>query len=130
MQKTTVFALAVAVLLAACASSAPDIDVPEMVDLGAVAKGELVVADLPVRNLGDGPLAVASVSTSCGCTTATLSPMTIPPGGEAVLHVEYDSGVHAEDVGAITRYIFIASDDPDEGDTRIEFTVFVEQASE
>lgn len=122
-------ALVAALLLAACAPRAPDIDVVQTLDLGTVMKGELAVADIPVRNLGAGPLRVASVSTSCGCTTAMLSPMTIPPGGEAVLHVEYDSAVHPEDMGAITRHIFIASDDPDEGDARIEFTVIVQTGS-
>lgn len=112
-------------LLAACAPQPPDIDVETSLDLGTVAKGDLVVAGLSVLNLGESPLTVHGVSTSCGCTKATLTPMTIPPDGEARLRVEYDSGAHATDVGLITRSVFIASNDPDEEDVQIEFTVNV-----
>lgn len=115
-------------LLAACTSPSPDIDVAPAFEWGTIVKGERAKADIPVRNLGDRPLTVEAVSTSCGCTTAKLSSMTIPPGGEARLHVEYDSGVHKEDLGLMERFVFIASDDPDEEDTRIKFTVFVKAA--
>lgn len=113
-------------LLAACTPPVPDIDVATTYDMGTVLKGDLAVADLPVRNLGDGPLAVQAVSTSCGCTKATLTPMTIPPGGVARLHVEYDSAAHEQDIGLIERLVFISSDDPDEADVSVKFSVFVE----
>jgi len=112
-------------LLTACSGRGPDIDVAAAYDAGTVVKGSLAVADLVVRNLGDRPLTVASVSTSCGCTKATLTPMVIPPGGEGGLHVVYDSATHAEDLGLIERFVFISSDDPDEDEVRITFTVMV-----
>ena len=114
-------------LAVACAPGAPDIDVADAYDMGTVIKGVLAVADLPVRNLGDAPLTVVAVSTSCGCTKATLTPMTIAPGGEGRLHVEYDSGAHDVDVGAIERFVFISSDDPDEDEVEIRFSVLVER---
>lgn len=120
-----IVALVAGWLVAACAPPAPDIDVDAAHDLGVVVKGDLAAADIPVRNLGRGPLAVYAVSTSCGCTTATLSSMTIPPAGEARLHVEYDSGLHDADLGFLERFVFISSDDPDEDDVRIKLTVFV-----
>ena len=116
-------------LLAACTEGAPDIDVARAYDLGSVIKGDLAVADFPVRNLGDGPLTVAAVSTSCGCTKATLTPMTIAPGAEARLRIEYDSAAHEEDLGLIERFVFVSSDDPDEDDVQIKFTVLVEAKS-
>jgi hypothetical protein len=113
-------------LLTACTEGAPDIHVAATFDMGTVVKGTLAAATLPVQNLGYGPLTVAAVSTSCGCTTATLTPMTIPPGGEARLRIEYDSAAHEEDLGLIERFVFISSDDPDEDDVQIKFTVVVE----
>jgi hypothetical protein len=113
-------------LLAACTPSVPDIDVAASYDMGTVVKGEVAAAELPVQNLGDAPLVVAAVSTSCGCTKATLTPMTVAPGGQARLHIEYDSAAHEEDLGLIERFIFISSDDPDEDDVQIKFTVMVE----
>jgi hypothetical protein len=122
----TIILILAAGLLAACSRGAPDIDVVAAYDAGSVVKGSAAVADLAVRNLGDRPLAIAGVSTSCGCTKATMTAMVIPAGGEASLHVEYDSGAHQEDLGVIERFIFISSDDPDENDVRITFTVTVE----
>lgn len=115
-------------LLAGCAARVADIDVAASYDLGRVSKGNRAIADLPLRNLGDAPLKVEAISTSCGCTTATLSSMTVPPGGQAMLHVEYDSNAHESDKGALERYVFISSDDPDESDMQLKFSVFVEGA--
>jgi hypothetical protein len=56
----------------------------------------------------------------------THTPMVIPPDGEAGLHVEYDSGAHAVDLGSVERFVFISSDDPEKGDVRIRFTVIVQ----
>lgn len=126
MKKRTIPILLAGMLLAACSPSVPDIDVAGELDMGTVRKGDMAVADLKVRNLGTGPLTVFAVNTSCGCTKATLSPMTIPAGGEAQLHVEYNSGLHESDMGRMNRLVFISSDDPDEGDVRIRVTVLVE----
>jgi len=120
-----IVALVAGWLVAACTPAAPDIDVVAVHDLGVVVKGDPAVADIPVRNLGSGPLVVYAVSTSCGCTTATLSSMTIPPAGEARLRVEYDSGLHDADLGLMERFVFISSNDPDEDDVQIKLTVFV-----
>lgn len=111
--------------LAGCSDGAPDIDVAVNHDMGTVVKGELAVADLTVRNRGDGPLTVVGVSTSCGCTKATVTPLVIPAGGEGYLHIEYDSAAHESDLGRIDRSVFVSSDDPDEDDVQIRFTVLV-----
>ncbi len=125
MWKTVPILLLAGWLLTACAQPEADIEVASTFDLGTVVKGDLAVAELPVRNLGDGPLTVLAVSTSCGCTKATVSPMTIPPGNEASLRIEYDSGAHEIDLGPVERFVFISSDDPDEKDVSIKITVFV-----
>lgn len=120
------FVLAAA-LLPACATEPPDIDVATELDLGSVAKGEKARAQIPIRNLGGSTLTVLGISTSCGCTKAVLSSPEIGPGNEAVLHIEYDSGAHAEDMGEIERYVFISSNDPDEDDVQLRFLVRVRQ---
>lgn len=125
MWKTIPILLLAGWLVAACAPPEADIDVASTLDLGTVVKGDLAVAELPVRNLGDGPLTVLAVSTSCGCTKATVSPMIIPPGSEASLRVEYDSAAHETELGSVERFVFISSDDPDERDVSIKITVFV-----
>ena len=125
MKMLRIVLLLAAVALAGCSENAPDIDVVDSYDMGTVVKGELAAADLAVRNRGNGPLTVVAVSTSCGCTTATLTPMLIPAGGEGRLRIEYDSAAHESDLGRIDRSVFISSNDPDENDVQIRFTVFV-----
>jgi len=121
----SVVALLAVAVLAACVLDAPDIDVVERHDMGAIRKGQSATASLIVRNTGKAPLDVQSVSTSCGCTAAVMEPRTIPAGGQGVLRVTYDSAAHAEDMGPLKRYVFIASNDPDEGDLRIEISIEV-----
>ena len=125
MKMLRIVLLLAAVALAGCSENAPDIDVVDSYDMGTVVKGELAAADLAVRNRGNGPLTVVAVSTSCGCTTATLTPLLIPAGGEGWLRIEYDSAAHESDLGRIDRSVFISSNDPDENDVQIRFTVFV-----
>jgi hypothetical protein len=113
--------------LAACSAGEPRLAVVADYDLGTVAKGETATAEIPVRNNGTAPLLVEAVSTSCGCTEATLSSLTIAAGEQAMLRVSYDSGAHESDEGEMERYVFIASNDPVEPDIMIRFTALVER---
>lgn len=115
--------LMVPLVLAACTRAQPRLATEvERFDFGDVVNGEVLTHDLVVRNEGDAPLVIESVSTSRGCTKATLEPMTVPPGGSAILHVVYDSGAHGPELtGPITRQIFIASNDPERAEVVIEF---------
>jgi len=50
-----------------------------------------LVGTVPYRNSGTKPLSVEVVSTSCGCTGATLSSKVVPPGGSGVLTAKMDA---------------------------------------
>jgi hypothetical protein len=117
-------ALLAVLILAACTGGSPQIDVEtEQVDLGEVTNGEIVEWDMLLSNTGNAPLEIQSVSASCGCTTATVDRTLILPGEEAILHVRFDSGAHGPDlVGEFSRQIFIASNDADRPEIRIDFT--------
>jgi hypothetical protein len=110
-------------LLVACAPNQPQIVLEkDWFDFGDVINGEVLTYDLAVRNQGNGPLVVDTVSTSCGCTTATLNPMTIQPGENAILHIEFDSGAHGPELtGELVRQIFIVSNDPKTPEATVEF---------
>ncbi len=115
------FGITAVFLLAGCAGKAPQLTVDNQVDFGDIVNGEILTQNLTVRNDGDGELIVEAVSTSCGCTSATLEPMTIPPGGTGMLHLEFDSGAHGPDEnGELLRQVFIASNDPDNPETVVE----------
>ena len=110
--------------LVACAGGQPQITLETThFDFGDVVNGEIISRDIVVRNDGNGPIIAQSVSTTCGCTTATLEPMTIPAGEFANLHITFDSGAHGPELmGQITRQIFVISNDPNQPEAMVEFT--------
>lgn len=113
-----------AALLAACGGGAPDIDLAQtQTDLGVVTNGEIRTLEIPVQNLGSGDLIIEAVTTSCGCTSAAITPEVIPPGGSGTLAIRYDSGAHGPDeVGSVMRQVFIASNDPSDPEVEFRFT--------
>lgn len=122
-QKLIFVIVMITLLLAACSSEHPQIDLEAYnLDFGDVINGEIVEWELAVSNIGNAPLVVEAVSTSCGCTSATLEPMTISPGESGILHIEFDSGAHGPELtGEFSRQIFIASNDPQNPEVRVEF---------
>lgn len=114
-------------VLAACSSGTPQIAVEtQAVDLGDVPNGTIAGRDVAVRNSGDSMLVVETISTSCGCTTATLEPMQLAPGESGTLHIEYDAGAHGPDLtGPLVRQIFINSNDPAQPEVTVELAVNV-----
>jgi len=121
--KPIIIILVTTTLLGACVSYQPSIILEEdQLNLGDVINGEILTFELTVSNQGNSPLEVESVSTSCGCTTATLEPMTIQPGEKGILHIEFDSGAHGPELtGELVRQIYIVSNDPNIPEAKIEF---------
>ena len=82
-------------------------------ELGDMPNGEIAERELVVHNDGQAPLVVDTITTSCGCTTAVLEPMTIAPGTSGTLRITFDSGAHGPDLrGPLLREVMIASNDP------------------
>ena len=128
MQKIVVsLILFSSLLLAACSSNQPQVVLEtESFDFGDVVNGDVVFKTLLVRNDGKEPLVIDEVSTSCGCTTAILEPMTIPAGGTAALQIEFDYGAHGPDLtGSVIRQIFLTSNDPQQPEVIVEFSANV-----
>jgi hypothetical protein len=83
-----------------------------LLELGQIPNGEIADVDIIVSNDGDSPLVIESVTTTCGCTTARLNPMTIAPGGTGTLDISFDSGAHGPDLrGEIMRQVIVTSND-------------------
>ncbi len=118
-------AAAVLLGLTACGGSKPDIEVDiTQHDFGVIEQGTIADVKIPVRNTGNAELRIEAVVTSCGCTSATLTPQVIPPGGEGTLEIRYNSGLHPDE-GEIRRDVFILSNDPDESEVVITLTATV-----
>jgi hypothetical protein len=112
-----------AVLLTACGGSQPEVDLETAeFDFGDVVNGVIMEKDLRVSNIGKTDLVVDTVTTTCGCTTANLDSMTIPAGGTATLHIEFDSGAHGPDLtGHIMRQVILFSNDPVQPEATLAF---------
>jgi hypothetical protein len=84
-----------------------------LLELGQIPNGEIADVDVLVSNDGNASLVIESVTTTCGCTTAKLDPMTIAPGGTGILDISFDSGAHGPDLrGEIMRRVIVATNDP------------------
>jgi hypothetical protein len=113
------------VLLGGCAGRKPEISVAtKRHDFGLIKQGDVVTAEIAVRNLGNRELKIESVATSCGCTSAEVNPKNISSGSEGKLFVRYNSGAHP-DKGPIERHVYIASNDPENTEVDILLTADV-----
>lgn len=62
------------------------------------------VFTFPFSNVGDKPLVITRVVTSCGCTTARFDKAPIRPGGQGTVRVTYKP---ARQAGKLLRSIFV-----------------------
>ena len=60
--------------------------VEPVIDVGGVSQGEEIVHSFAIRNDGDGPLEIAQVKPSCGCTVAEYDEV-IAPGASGSVRV-------------------------------------------
>ncbi len=122
---------ALAFWLSACGGQ-PKIFVAEgNLDFGDVINGEVIIREISIENKGRADLVIEAVSTSCGCTQATIEPMTISPGSGGRLTVEFDSGAHGPDLtGELIRQVFIATNDPDQPETVLELAANILPSSD
>ncbi len=107
--------------LAACGGQ-PEILVPEAsLVLGDVVNGEIITREVTVQNVGQSDLIIEAVTTSCGCTEATVAPMRIPRDGSGILTIRFDSGAHGPELtGQLIRQVFIATNDPQKPEIFVE----------
>lgn len=75
-----------------------------------------------VKNQGKAPLEILAVSTSCGCTTASVENETVMPGDQTKLVVTYDPLAHGGVVGEVKRVVYIQSNDPHNEEVELELT--------
>ena len=74
------------------AKGTPQINFDEnFYDFGTIAQGEKVSHTFSFRNIGDGPLQITDVTTSCGCTASKYSTKPVAPGESGTVEVIFDS---------------------------------------
>lgn len=135
-------------LLAKAPKDAPQIEIVESKkDLGVVRQLDGTVnTTFTIKNTGKTDLLVNKLSSSCGCTSASLVyqgkegprfymsghgyeepdpnwQVAIAPGDEAQIKVYYDPTVHPDLVGPVTRTVSIHTNDPVDFETKITITL-------
>ena len=82
----------------------------ETIDYGDIKKGSDGVRVFEVKNIGDAPLIIEDVKSSCGCTVPTKPEEPILPGKTGKIEVKYDTNR----VGPIrkTVTVYSNSDEP------------------
>ena len=97
-----------------------------LLQLGEVVNGVVVERQVAVNNSGDAPLIVSEVLTTCGCTTATLEPMTLAPGESGVLRIAFDSGAHGPELtGPVMRRVILVSNDPTQPEATVDLQAVI-----
>jgi hypothetical protein len=77
----------------------------ETVDYGEIQKGSDGVREFVFTNVGNEPLIVTEVKSSCGCTVPEKPKDPIAPGEKGVIKVKYDT----KRVGPIRKTITVYS---------------------
>ncbi len=111
MKRILLFATLLIIGLAISVLAAPKISVDQAIyDFGEVTAGVAVTHTFILTNVGDAPLTITSVRTSCGCTTTALSKTTLQPGESVKLTATFDSTHYS---GRVGKSIYVESNDPD-----------------
>jgi hypothetical protein len=92
-----------------------------LIDFGDIDQsGGVVSATVEVTNTGLGTLSINRVSTSCGCTTASMDESPLGPGEKRTLTIQFDPMAHPDESGPITRAVYIQTSDPEQPEVEID----------
>ena len=111
-------------------SKGPNIKVsPDTYDLGTVIYGDVPERIFKITNTGNEPLEILKLSTSCGCTKASVAEedKIIAPGDSIDMLVTFDPAVHKDniDLGELVRVIYIKTNDQNQSEVEVEITANV-----
>lgn len=96
---------------------------PVSIDFGDIPQGGGVVSTtVRVKNIGNKPLELFRVSTSCGCTTATMDMSPLPSKEERQLNISFDPMAHPDQSGPIARVVYLQTSDPMTPEIEIDIT--------
>ncbi len=124
IEESCVVGLFALIALLGCVSSSgsgPKISVsPKSWDFGTIPQ-EKAAKTFTLQNAGDAVLEIKRVSTSCGCTTASVEKDELMPGESTGLVVQFDpNSMEPPDAGEILRVVYIKSNDPNMPELEIE----------
>jgi rhodanese-related sulfurtransferase len=97
-------------------------------DFGVIQQfGGMVETTFAVRNDGTETLKIGDITTSCSCTSASISSHSIPAGEEAELTVVFDPDFHEEPIDVFKRTVFITTNDPANPEVEVVIEVDIDE---
>lgn len=93
-------------------------------DFGVISQhGGVVETIFMIKNEGTELLTIGDITTSCSCTSAAVSFVSILPGEVAELMVRFDPDFHDEPLGVFKRTVFIQTNDPNTPEAEITIQI-------
>ncbi|MDC1205653.1 DUF1573 domain-containing protein [Candidatus Pacebacteria bacterium] len=93
-------------------------------DFGVIPQyGGTVEATFTVSNSGTESLEIGTITTSCSCTSATISNSSIKPNEQATLTVVFDPDFHDEPLDVFKRTVFLPTNDPNTPEAEVSVQV-------
>ena len=77
----------------------------DVIDYGEIAKGSDGVRTFEFTNVGDAPLVISNVKSSCGCTVPSKPDGPVAPGESSTIQVKYDT----KRIGPIRKTVTVYS---------------------
>ena len=77
----------------------------DVIDYGEIAKGSDGVRTFEFTNVGDAPLVISNVKSSCGCTVPSKPDGPVAPGESSAIQVKYDT----KRIGPIRKTVTVYS---------------------
>lgn len=75
-----------------------------------------------IKNTGNTAIKINRLSTSCGCTTATMDMADLAPGETRNMSVTFDPNVHPDQSGRFVRVVYLQTSDVITPEIEIELT--------
>lgn len=100
---------------------------PDKQELGTVIYGDVATTSFTLTNYSPLPLKITRVSTSCGCTKASVDKEELGAYESTTVNVSFDPAVHKDDtdLGELTRNIYVETDNPNYSDLETIITANV-----
>ncbi len=83
--------------------------VKEKHDFGKVEEGKVLTYSFKFKNVGDAPLTIKNVTTTCGCTAAVVKGKKLAPGKEGEIKITFNTTGYG---GNVDKYIYVDTNDP------------------
>jgi len=97
--------------------------IPAAFDFGDIPQqGGLVSTTFTIQNTGQETLTMNRLSTSCGCTTATMDMADLAPNETRTMAVTFDPMAHPDQHGPIERVIYLQTSDLNLPEIQIDLT--------